>query len=245
MSPEEAQNLREEVIFSRDKECLATLSRIRTLVGEVTSDPDMLRLMATPMLYSVWERMFSLCTSICLRVIQREYERASDCPASARAFWLRKADFFKSFVASVRDLVELEREDSVFQQTTGFKKSISKGAFNLSVEVLAKLDDWHSKPLDHKSGCEDLVITYSNVNGSVVATNAEAIGLADLGAYKALDLTRLGQLVGIRNGIGHGASLNPPGPRELGELIGYSEALIAQYANVTCEWIELHTEAPI
>lgn len=242
MSPEDAQRLFEEVHFSRDKECLATLARIRVLMEEVTSDPEMLRLMATPMLYSVWERVFSLCTSICLRVIQREYEQAAECPASARAFWLRKADFFKSFVSSVRDLVELEREDSAFQQSSGFKKKISKGAFNLSVEVLSKLDDWHKKPLDHKSGCEDLVITYSNVNDSVVTTNAEAIGLADLEAYKSLDLTKLGLLVGIRNGIGHGASLKAPGPRELGELIDYSEALVTQYVNVTSEWIELHTE---
>lgn len=242
MRPEEAQRLREEINFSRDKECLATLARIRVLVGEVTSDSEMLRLMATPMLYSVWERVFSLCTSICLRVIQREYERAAECPASARAFWLRKADFFKSFVSSVRDLMELEREDSAFQQSGGFKKKISKGAFNLSVEVLSKLDDWHNKPLDHKSGCEDLVITYSNVNDSVVTTNAEAIGLAELNAYKSLDLTKLGQLVGIRNGIGHGASLIPPGPRELGELIDYSEALVTQYVNVTSEWIDLHTD---
>lgn len=243
MSPEEAQKLREEVYFSRDKECLATLVRVRTLVSEASSDPEMLRLMATPMLYSVWERVFSLCTSICLRVIQQEYERAAECPASARAFWLRKADFFKSFVSSVRDLMELEREDSAFQQSTGFKKKISKGAFNLSVEVLSKLDEWHKKPLDHKSGCEDLVITYSNVNDSVVATNAEAIGLANLDAYKTLDLSKLGLLVGIRNGIGHGASLNAPGPRELGELIDYSEALVSQYVNVTSEWIDLHTDA--
>lgn len=243
MSPGEAEQLREEIFFSRDKECLDALSRIRTLVGEGSSDPEMLRLIATPMLYSVWERIFSLCTSICLRVIQREYERASECPASARAFWLRKADFFKSFVSSVRDLMELEREDSVFQQSTGFKKKISKGAFNLSVEVLSKLDEWHQRPLDHKSGCEDLVITYSNVNDSVVATNAEAIGLVDLDAYKSLDLSKLGLLVGLRNGIGHGASLNPPGARQLVELIEYTEALIAQYADVTCAWIDHHTEA--
>lgn len=243
MSPDEAKDLREEIIYSRDRECLATLTRIRALVGEVTSDPEMLRLMATPMLYSMWERMFLLCTSICLRVIQREYERASDCPASARAFWLRKADFFKSFVTSMRDLMELEREDSVFQQSTGFKKKISKGAFNLSIDVLSKLDEWHKKPLDHKAGCEDLVITYSNVNDSVVATNAEAIGLVDLESYKALELNQLGNLVGIRNGIGHGASLSPVGPKALGELIDYTEALIAQYADVTFEWIELHSEA--
>jgi len=138
--------------------------------------------------------------------------------------------------------MELEREDSVYQQSTGFKKKISKGAFNLSVEVLAKLDDWHQKPLDHKAGCEDLVLTYSNVNDSVVTTNAEAIGLTGLATYKALDLTKLGMLVGIRNGIGHGASLSAPGPRELGELFDYTEALIAQYVDVTLEWIDLHTQ---
>lgn len=243
MSPSEAEKLHEEIFFSRDKECLAVLGRIRTLIVDVKSDPEMLRLLATPMLYSVWERIFSLCTSISLRVVQQEYERALDCPASTRAFWLRKADFFKSFVDSVRDIMELEREDSVFQQSTGFKKKISKGAFSLSVDVLSKLDAWHEKPLSHKSGCNDLVITYSNVNDSVVATNAEAIGLDDLDTYKQLDLTRLGSLVGIRNGIGHGASLTPPGPRELGELVDYTERLINQYVDVTSEWIALHTDA--
>lgn len=242
MSPEEAETLCNYIYFSRDKECLATLDRIRALVGQESSDPEMLRLMATPMLYSVWERIFSLCTSTCLKVIEKEYERAAECPASARAFWLRKASFFKSFVSSVRDLMELEREDSIFQQSSGFKKKINKGAFNLSVEVLSKLDEWHQNPLSHKSGCEDLVITYSNVNDSVVATNADAIGLASLPAYKLLDLTKLGSLVGIRNGIGHGASLIPPGPRELGELIDYSEKLVRQYVDITSEWIALHTD---
>ena len=242
MRSEDAELLRSEVIFVRDKECLATIARVRELLALEVVQSETLRLMAVPMLYSVWERAFSNWTAICLRVVQDNYPRAIDCPPKTRAYWLRKADFFKSFVSSVRDILELEREDSTFQQVTGLRKKITKGGFKLSSEVLSELDEWHKKPLFAKD-LSSLVVTYSNVNDAVVSTNAEAIGLDDLRLFSQLDLTKLGELVAIRNGIGHGAVLVAPGKRELGELIDYTERLIRQYSELVIEWIWIHKES--
>lgn len=242
MRPNDAESLRSEIASVRDNECVATIAKIRELLASEVVQPETLRLMSVPILYSVWERAFSNWTAICLRVVQDNYLRAIDCPAKTRAYWLRKADFFKSFVDSIRDVLELEREDSAFQQSTGFKKRITKGGFSLSSQVLSQLDDWHEKPLSAKD-LSSLVITYSNVNDSVVTTNAEAIGLSRLPSFSKLDLSRLSELVGIRNGIGHGASLVPPGRRNLDELIDYTENLIRQYADVSIEWVTFHEES--
>lgn len=239
----DGDNYIKEIEFVRDNECLSTIKSIRTLLAATNVEGEMLRLMSVPMLYSVWERAFSNWTAISLRVLSQIYSTAASCPPQSRAFWLRKASFFKSFVDAVRDVVELEREDSVFQQNIGFSKKITKGSFVLSSQVLAKLDEWHSKPLALQGNMSELVITYSNVNESVLTLNADAIGLASTGAFKSLDRSKLAQLVGIRNGIGHGASLQAPGVRELDELIDYTEALVGQYALVVIEWINVQVQA--
>lgn len=241
MRKNDAESLINEIHSVRDNECIATIARVRELLASEVVQPETLRLMTVPILYSVWERSFSSWTALCLKVVQESHLKAIDCPAKTRSYWLRKAGFFKSFVDSVRDVLELEREDSIFQQSTGFKKKITKGGFNLSTQVLTQLDDWHEKPL-FVADLSSLVITYSNVNDAVVTTNAEAIGLTELDSYINLDLTRLGELVGMRNGIGHGAVLSPPGRRHLDELIDYTEHLIKQYADVVIEWITLHDE---
>lgn len=242
MTPAAGEAYISEIQFVRDAECLSTIRSIRALLAATNVEEEMIRLMSVPMLYSVWERAFSNWTAISLRVLREVYSTAAACPPQSRAFWLRKASFFKSFVDAVRDVVELEREDSIFQQNTGFSKKITKGAFVLSSQVLAKLDEWHSKPLALQGDMSELVITYSNVNENVLTLNADAIGLNSTVAYQTLDKSRLGQLVGIRNGIGHGASLQAPGVRELNELIDYTEMLVNQYAEVTIEWINIHIE---
>lgn len=243
MSPESARLLEQEIVFVRDRECLRVIDEISAILASQKFQLDTIRLMTVPILYSVWERSFSSWTAICLRVIQEHYLKASDCPPMARAFWFRKADFFKSFVDTMRDVLELEREDSIFEQSSGFGKKITKGGFNLSSQLLEKMDHWHNSPLEARSGLSSLVITYSNVNESVVRTNAEAIGLDSLTSFQELDLSMLGKLVGIRNGIGHGAILVPPGVLELEELMGYTKKLIQQYADVTIEWINIHIDS--
>ncbi|WP_158618443.1 MAE_28990/MAE_18760 family HEPN-like nuclease [Candidimonas sp. SYP-B2681] len=229
-----------EVTFTRDNDCLPVLENLRSLLSDQISERDTLRLMAVPMLYSVWERCFSLWTSICLKIIRDNHIRAADCPPQLRAYWLRKAGFFKSFIDTIRDVVELEREDSVFNQTSGLSKKITKGGFHLSAKVLRELDTWHQQPFSAKLDVKELVLTYSNVNDAVVAVNAEALGLVNMDAYSKLDLSRLGGLVGLRNGIGHGAMLNPPGEKELEELLAYTESLVQQYADVILEWVNAH-----
>lgn len=237
MDKARADTLRAEIIFVRDKECLDATQRIRSLLQTVTAETEMLRLMAVPMLYSVWERAFSSWTAICLKVIQECNAAAKDCPPAARAYWLRKADFFRSFIDSMRDVLELDKEDSIAQQAGNIRRSTKKGTFNLSGQILLELDKWHAAPLKATQDHKDLVITYSNVNDAVVRTNAEAIGLSSLPSFANLDLSDLSKLVGIRNGIGHGASLVPPGPREVSDLLSYTERLLQQYSEVAIDWI--------
>lgn len=239
-----ASALKAEIVYVRDKECLDAIDRVRNLLQSVCVETDMLRLMAVPMLYSVWERAFSSWTAICLKVIQECSTAASDCPPSARAYWLRKADFFRSFVDTMRDVMELDREDSITEQAKNIRRASKKGAFNLSGQILEELDKWHSKPLKATQDHKDLVVTYSNVSDAVVRTNAEAIGLSKLPSYSSLDLSELGKLVGLRNGIGHGAVLAAPGVREVKELIDYTERLVKQYSDVAIEWISAH-EPPV
>ncbi|WP_454004164.1 HEPN domain-containing protein [Alcaligenes sp. Marseille-Q7550] len=229
-----------EIIYVRDDECLAMINRVNDIVRAEAAHPEAVRLMAVPMLYSVWERCFSIWTSLCLKSIRESTARAVDCPPEIRAFWLRKADFFKSFIDIVRDVIELEREDSVFQQTSGLSKKITKGGFHLSSKVLGSLDAWHQQPFPSKQDVKDLVLTYSNVNDAVVTVNAEALGLAAMSSYQKLDLSKLGGLVGMRNAIGHGASFTAPGSRELNELIEYTRSLITQYAEVVIDWLNTY-----
>lgn len=214
------------------------LRSVQAITSSDCVEAETVRLMAVPMLYSVWERCFSVWTSICLRSIRESTSRAIDCPPEIRAFWLRKADFFKSFIDIIRDVMELEREDSIFQQTSGLSKKITKGGFHLSSRVLGSLDYWHQQPFSNKQDVKELVLTYSNVNDAVVTVNADALGLSSMSSYEQLDLSRLGGLVGMRNAIGHGASLIPPGSRELAELLTYTESLIKQYAEVIIEWLD-------
>ncbi|AEA71625.1 Hypothetical protein PSEBR_m1620 [Pseudomonas brassicacearum subsp. brassicacearum NFM421] len=230
----------EEVIYVRDHECLPILNHVRAVLSEQQPYPETVRLMAVPMLYSVWERSFSVWTSICLKSIRESTIKAIDCSPEIRAFWLRKADFFKSFIDIIRDVMELEREDSIFQQTSGLSKKITKGGFHLSSKVLGGLDAWHQQPFSSKQDVKELVLTYSNVNDAVVAVNAEALGLSLMSTYQHLDLSKLGGLVGMRNAIGHGASLSAPGAREMTELLDYTDSLIAQYANVVIEWLDTY-----
>lgn len=229
-----------EVVYVRDNECLAMVTRVREVVEAEAVHPEAVRLMAVPMLYSVWERCFSVWTSICLKSIRESTARAIDCPPEIRAFWLRKADFFKSFIDIIRDVMELEREDSVFQQTSGLSKKITKGGFHLSSKVLGSLDAWHQQPFSNKQDVKDLVLTYSNVNDAVVTVNAEALGLTSIESYKNLDLSKLGGLVSMRNAIGHGASFSAPGTREMNELIDYTQSLINQYAEVIMDWLNTY-----
>lgn len=243
MQKQRAEDLKSEIAFVRDRECLDAIAKIRTLLQSVAVEPEMLRLMTVPMLYSVWERAFSSWTAICLKVIQECSASAKDCPPLARAYWLRKADFFRSFVDSMRDVMELDKEDSIAGQAGNIRRTTKKGTFNLSGKILTELDRWHEMPLKASHDHKDLVITYANVNESVVKTNAEAIGLHELASYSSLDLSELSKLVGMRNDIGHGGVLAAPGPRAVLDLLDYTERLLRQYAEVAIEWISEHEEA--
>ena len=98
-----------ELQSSRDRN-LELLDSIRQAVFHSGwSDPAILRLMAIPLMYSTWENTFTLGLSLCLRYHLTNYRRARDCPPKARAFWLRKASFYQSFIGTMRNLLPVER----------------------------------------------------------------------------------------------------------------------------------------
>lgn len=226
-------------------ECVPLLDKIGSLCRQYGRQHNEIRLMALPMLYSVWERVFSISTAICLRIVRDSYPKAADCPSAVRALWLRKAGFYKGFVDSVRDILELDREDSVLERTRKLNTKINKGSYKLSSKMLEELDSWHSRPLDRSVNLSDILMTYSNVNDGVVALNAEIIGLKEVGAYESVDLGRLGSLVARRNGIGHGAILDAPGERELLELLDYTKDVVINYSLTVKEWINERKVSPL
>jgi hypothetical protein len=66
-----------------------------------------------------------------------------------------------------------------------------------------------------------------------------AIGISEFPQFKSLKLNRLNDLVGRRNGIGHGAVITPPSNDTFNELFKYTENLVEQYCKVFLEWIHV------
>src|SRR5258706_7229520 len=96
---------KEELAFVK-QQCIGLIDRLDLMKSEVpVAHIETFRLLAVPLLYSAWERLFSIGHSLCLRVIRSRYTRAGDCPPRSRALWLRKAEFFKGFVDVTRGLL--------------------------------------------------------------------------------------------------------------------------------------------
>lgn len=206
-------------------ECIGLLDRLKTFSDEHNKYPDTFRLTATPMLYSIWERCFTLCHAIALRLIRDMTEKANDLDPIQRSVWLVQTDFCKSMMSRTRD---------GFASDT---KKITKGVFSLLCEFLPRLDEWQLDELDHSIPTDTLVMTFSNVNPDVVEINALAIGIAEFPQFRNLKLGRLHDLVGQRNGIGHGAVINPPSNDVFLDLLAFTENLVRDYCTVFSEWI--------
>jgi len=188
------------------------------------------RLMATPMLYSAWERCFTLCNSISLRLIRERTSRAHDLPPGARALWLQAATFFQSFSSKVYEAPDVGGAlDS--------KGTLKPGRFRALSQFLKELDDWSVQPLDHRLITDDLVMTFSNVNPKVVDINAEAIGIAAFPQFQQLKLGRLHDLVGRRNEIGHGAIIQPPSNSDFCDLRQFTIDIVRLYCDIYATWL--------
>ena len=77
-------------------------------------------------------------------------------------------------------------------------------------------------------------MTFSNVNEIVVKINFDAIGLD----YSSLDLSQLGEVVGLRNSLGHGEFKSSVKPRKFNSIIAYVERLINDLNQCATEWLD-------
>ena len=112
-------------------ECLGLLQQLREFSppDEKGRYHDTFRLMATPMLYSAWERCFTLCHAIVLRLIRDTANTANVLNVPLKALWLQQEGFYKSFITQLRN-----------QEGTDCKPK--KGNFSVLCSFIEKLDDW-------------------------------------------------------------------------------------------------------
>lgn len=211
------------------KECLKILAEMKCFCPPdvLGNYPDTYRLIATPMLYSVWERCFTLNHAIALRLIREVTTHPGALRATERAVWLQKSNFYKTYSENFQTRILKE----------SVNKKLSKGHFSALSSFLEDLDKWSSEQLDSGIDTEDLVMTFSNVNPEVVELNAKAIGIDSYELFGNISLSRLHELVGRRNEIGHGSLIDPPKNAQFNELWGFTENLVGEYCDVFISWI--------
>lgn len=201
-----------------EEECLKIIKSIHDSLSDtpVEHQPT-IRFMGIPILYSAWERFFRMGNAICIRALQNmSVANTGLFSPHVRALLLLRENKYKSFADKIKN---------------------GENTHNLLSNTLALLDKWHSAPLNSKVEAYDLVITNSNIDPSVVKINAKALGLDQLKNFKKLNLSRLSDLVGQRNGIGHGNSITPVGEKSFVELSDYTKTLIKYYSKLLTSWL--------
>jgi RiboL-PSP-HEPN len=213
------------------RECLEFLDGLQDFhpIADGAPYPETYRLLVLPVLYSMWERCFTLCHSIALRLIREACANPQAMKTSERAIWLIQAPFYQSLVAKLNSHTPGEAS-----------MKPKRGHFPALCDFLTELEAWFSAPVDSSVDTEALVMTFSNVNPEVVELNARAIGVWDSPSFEAIKFGRLNDLVGRRNEIGHGATIAAPPNHEFLELWDYTEELIEQYCNAVVSWITEH-----
>jgi hypothetical protein len=216
-------------IETNRSECLALLGRMRAFHVPAEGEPfdPTFRLIATPMLYSAWERCFSLCHEVALRLMRDSVANPMELTSTTRAVWLMHSPFYQSMIDKLKNHAFGAADEKP-----------KKGHFASLCEFLAELDTWSGKAIDQNIATEDLVMTISNVNPDVVAINARAIGLDQTAPFNALKLGKLHDLVGRRNGIGHGGVIEPPSNADFKELWAFTESLINEYSAAVSSWMQ-------
>jgi len=212
---EQVKNAKEQIRFV-EKEVVEVIGSVeKALVSCPPESESTLRLMGIPILYSVWERLFSIGNGVCIRLLIEADRNSSRFSVDQRAFWLLKEPFYESFTKKIR---------------------VDHPTVDISIKLLNEIERFHGSPLrSHES--EKILVTKSNVNHDVVVLNAKLINITTTMAYKRIDFSRLDELVGRRNGIGHGNNISPPGKKEFEELLGYTKMLVSDYSKALLEWI--------
>src|SRR5579862_6352534 len=136
-------------------ECSNLLANLRGFhpVPDGTPYPDTYRLLVIPLLYSAWERCFTLCHSIALRLLREQSTNPQSMNASERAIWLIRAPFYQSLIAKLMNLTPGDSEQRV-----------KRGHFSLLCDFLMELENWNTRAIDASVDTEALVMTFSNVN---------------------------------------------------------------------------------
>lgn len=216
-------------------EFLDSIKQINTFIGQ-SNEPEkeeMFRIIAIPMIYSSWEGFFTETMSVCLNSLKLSDREAFKYSSEIRALWLQKEPFFSQYIDMIKNIYDIDSHQSITRTGPQLKKKITKGTFKLTSKVIDHIDIFNHKAL---SDCDvsDLVMTFSNVNEAVVQINFDAIGLD----YSNLDLSQLGEVVGLRNSLGHGEFRSRIPPRKFNSLILYVENLINELNISTTKWLD-------
>jgi RiboL-PSP-HEPN len=183
---------------------------------------DNFKIMLVPMIYALWERVFRTSTAA---VIKHKFSRASspnELPLSLLALVLQKQGFFDSFLTKIRNGSKPNSE------------KIRKGQFDAVSEFFGSYESWKIQKLNILESVESYVMTFSNVNEAVIRLHEEVL---DSGQTRAdnesmpLNISFLGEIVGIRNDIGHGSRIKAPGDKQLLEIFADSEKLVVAYTD--------------
>ncbi|EKO4494270.1 hypothetical protein P0N00_000820 [Escherichia coli] len=194
---------------------------------------DMFRIISVPMIYSSWEGFFTETMSVCLNTLKLSDREAFRYSAEIRALWLQREPFYSKYVDMIKNIYDADSHRSIVHNGAKIKKKVTKGAFKLTSEVIQHIDRFNKSTL---SDCDvsELVMTFSNVNEMVVKVNFDAIGLD----YSLLDLSQLGEVVGLRNSLGHGEFKSSVNPRKFNSIIVYVENLIIDLNQCAITWLD-------
>jgi len=194
---------------------------------------DMFRIISVPMIYSSWEGFFTETMSVCLNTLKLSDREAFKYSAEIRALWLQREPFYNRYVDMIKNIYDADSHRSIVHNGAQIKKKVTKGAFKLTSDVIQHIDAFNRSTL---SDCDvsELVMTFSNVNEIVVKINFDAIGLD----YSSLDLSQLGEVVGLRNSLGHGEFKSSVKPRKFNSIIAYVEILINDLNQCATEWLD-------
>ncbi|EMG9189136.1 TPA: hypothetical protein RG680_001595 [Morganella morganii] len=228
-----------KILLTKTKdESLGFLNSIKSIndfmiTSKERDKEDMFRIISVPMIYSSWEGFFTETMSVCLNTLKLSDREAFRYSAEIRALWLQREPFFSRYIDMIKNIYDADSHRSVLHNAPQIRKKVTKGAFKLTSDVIQHIDIFNKSTL---SDCDvsELVMTFSNVNEMVVKVNFDAIGLD----YSSLDLSQLGEVVGLRNSLGHGEFKSNIKPRRFSSIISYVEGLINNLYQCALEWLD-------
>jgi hypothetical protein len=215
---------RQELAAARVRH-IALLDDVRRhCIDENTIRDPFKHLSAVPIIYAAWEGYFKISFTLCIKRKCQSTIKARSYPGIYRTLWLQKQPFVQSYLST---LVAAMQPGKAISPKTGSQ-------YKALASFSDKFSQWLDAPVDHASGFEDLVMTYSNVDYKVLALNSEVIGLDISG----VPVGRLDGMVGRRNEISHGGLLTYPTESEVDELVTFCRNLISGIDGKIASWLK-------